>query len=117
MNTSKVLEPIFSDLISNRKVQSSQKVPPSSQPCPHCDRGFETAKDVNRHINGVHETTKRWFCTVARCRYSRSSVGPHRTFSHGKGFSRKDNWSRHMKNKHGVREKALQRLEKEAECV
>jgi len=64
--------------------------------CQHCGRGFETPKDVKRHINDVHETTRRYFCIVSTCRYSRS------VHVERKGFSRKENWRRHMRTKHNV---------------
>ncbi|KAF8855525.1 hypothetical protein BDZ45DRAFT_502834 [Acephala macrosclerotiorum] len=61
--------------------------------CPHCGRGFETSKDVKRHVNDVHETTKRFFCSVSDCRFSR-------TAGEGSGFKRKENWKRHVRSKH-----------------
>jgi uncharacterized Zn-finger protein len=65
-----------------------------SKTCPTCPESFATTKDLNRHINSVHQTTKRFYCTVARCKYARLAVG-------GASFARKDNWRRHMRDKHG----------------
>jgi hypothetical protein len=53
----------------------------------------------------VHETTKLYFCSLARCKYARA---------HGKGFPRKDNWRRHVR-KHGVGAEEMVALEREAE--
>lgn len=37
--------------------------------------------------------TRKFFCREKDCPYSREG---------GKSFPRKDNWSRHMRNKHGL---------------
>ncbi|EGS23138.1 uncharacterized protein CTHT_0007990 [Thermochaetoides thermophila DSM 1495] len=64
-------------------------------PCeyPGCDRSFGTITHLKRHINDRHCKTRRYFCTVPDCPYSRQG---------GKSFPRKDNWRRHMKNKHQI---------------
>ncbi|KAF8850735.1 hypothetical protein BDZ45DRAFT_808928 [Acephala macrosclerotiorum] len=64
------------------------------QSCLHCPRDFGTTKDLNRHINDIHERTKVFYCLKQTCRRSRAL--------RGKGFSRKENWKRHMKDAHGV---------------
>ncbi|KAL2065730.1 hypothetical protein VTL71DRAFT_3400 [Oculimacula yallundae] len=62
--------------------------------CPICGRGFETPKDVKRHHNDIHDTTKVFFCHVRGCKYERGGGG--------KGFPRKENWKRHLRNRHGL---------------
>ncbi|CZR59938.1 uncharacterized protein PAC_09833 [Phialocephala subalpina] len=62
--------------------------------CPHCPRDFGTTKDLNRHINDIHERTKVFYCLETTCKRSR--------VMRGKGFPRKDNWRRHMKDAHGI---------------
>lgn len=76
--------------------------------CTHCGAGFETSKDVSRHINSIHAPTKLFFCTFQRCKFSRSSADSH-------GFPRKDNWRRHMKSRHGLGRDAVLGLEAMAE--
>jgi hypothetical protein len=87
---------------SNPRSPTASLTPPPSrhlkshthpQHCPHCARGFETTKDVNRHINDVHKTTKKYFCTFEGCKYAREG---------GRGFPRKENWRRHVKGRCGV---------------
>ncbi|KUJ17554.1 uncharacterized protein LY89DRAFT_718232 [Mollisia scopiformis] len=62
--------------------------------CPRCPLRFGTTTDLDRHINDVHERTSVWHCAEVACKHSRTSSG--------RGFSRKDNWRRHMRNAHGV---------------
>jgi hypothetical protein len=57
--------------------------------CPHCDRRFGTVTHLRRHVNDVHETTEKYFCTVENCKYAKK--GDQQMF-----FSRKDNWRRHL---------------------
>ncbi|KAJ9155461.1 Serendipity locus protein H-1 [Pleurostoma richardsiae] len=59
--------------------------------CPHCEKRFGTKTHLDRHINDKHMKTKKYHCTVATCAYSKQG---------GKSFPRKDNWRRHMTNKH-----------------
>lgn len=75
-----------------------------SKPCPipSCLESFATTKDLNRHINSVHQTTKKYYCTVHGCKYSKVS-------STGASFSRKDNWRRHMRDRHGKGEEEISR--------
>jgi len=49
--------------------------------------------EENGSIKGVIITTKRFFCTFRKCKYARMGR---------RGFPRKENWRRHMRNKHGV---------------
>jgi uncharacterized C2H2 Zn-finger protein len=97
-------------LISNYSRHKKSHI--HSKKCPQCEIGFETAKDVNRHINSIHVTTKRFFCTFVKCKYSRSMAG-----SQGRGFPRKDNWRRHMKKKHSLSEEEAHTLEGDAEMA
>ena len=76
--------------------------------CIHCGAGFETSKDVSRHINSIHAPTKLFFCTFQGCKFSRSTADSH-------GFPRKDNWRRHMKSRHGLGRDAVLGLEAMAE--
>lgn len=71
--------------------------------CQACPRSFPTTKDLRRHINSVHETTRTWYCTVVGCKFSKISTGG----VGGKSFTRKDNWRRHMKDIHGRRDENL----------
>ncbi|KAH6706256.1 hypothetical protein BKA61DRAFT_136866 [Leptodontidium sp. MPI-SDFR-AT-0119] len=64
--------------------------------CDICGRGFETPKDVKRHHNDVHDTTKIFFCHVKDCKYACSEG------REVKGFPRKENWKRHLRNRHGL---------------
>jgi hypothetical protein len=68
--------------------------------CPICNRGFETAKDVRRHQNDVHETKKRYFCSVEGCKYARN--GNEGEEEKKGGFPRKDNLKRHLRRRHGI---------------
>lgn len=44
-------------------------------------------------MNDRHHKTRQFYCTQPGCLYSRQG---------GKSFPRKDNWRRHMKNKHHI---------------
>jgi uncharacterized Zn-finger protein len=63
--------------------------------CERCGKRFGTITHLERHINSFHESTKRYYCTVAGCKYSKSVPNP--AF-----FKRKDNWRRHMGDRHGL---------------
>ena len=65
---------------------------PHECPHPNCDRRFGTKTHLDRHINDKHNKTRKYHCTEAGCPWSRQG---------GKSFPRKDNWRRHMQNKHG----------------
>ncbi|CAK7272843.1 hypothetical protein SEPCBS119000_005336 [Sporothrix epigloea] len=58
-----------------------------------CGRRFGTRTHLDRHVNDKHSKTRKYHCTEEGCSYS--VLG-------GKSFPRKDNWRRHMVNKHGV---------------
>ncbi|KAL2262258.1 hypothetical protein VTK26DRAFT_2008 [Humicola hyalothermophila] len=64
-------------------------------PCTHpgCDKSFGTITHLKRHINDRHDKTRKFYCTQPDCPWSRRG---------GKSFPRKDNWRRHMKNKHQI---------------
>ncbi|KAK4240126.1 hypothetical protein C8A03DRAFT_13544 [Achaetomium macrosporum] len=64
-------------------------------PCkqPGCERSFGTITHLKRHINDKHFKTRKFYCTQPDCSYSRQG---------GKSFPRKDNWKRHMLNKHHI---------------
>ena len=49
-----------------------------------------------------------FFCTFAGCKYSRLLAS-----NRNGGFPRKDNWRRHMKNRHGLSEDQIPILEGE----
>ncbi|KAK3330460.1 hypothetical protein B0H66DRAFT_63087 [Apodospora peruviana] len=63
--------------------------------CPHppCVMRFGTKTHLARHVNDKHRKTRKFYCTQQDCPYSRSG---------GKSFPRKDNWRRHMMNKHHI---------------
>ncbi|TPX10677.1 uncharacterized protein E0L32_008411 [Thyridium curvatum] len=63
--------------------------------CTHqgCGKRFGTKTHLDRHINDKHKKTRKYHCTIADCAYSRQG---------GKSFPRKDNWRRHMQNKHNL---------------
>lgn len=63
--------------------------------CPHanCDMRFGTKTHLDRHINDKHNRARKFYCVQQNCPYSRSG---------GKSFPRKDNWRRHMQNKHNI---------------
>jgi len=52
---------------------------------------------VKRHHNDIHEKVREFVCPVKGCKYARDGKEG--------GFSRKDNWKRHMKGKHGAKAK------------
>ncbi|KAK3336873.1 hypothetical protein B0T19DRAFT_53572 [Cercophora scortea] len=58
-----------------------------------CTMRFGTKTHLDRHINDKHRKTRSFHCQVHECPYSRQG---------GKSFPRKDNWRRHMINKHGI---------------
>ncbi|KAK5656222.1 hypothetical protein OQA88_4983 [Cercophora sp. LCS_1] len=60
---------------------------------PGCTMRFGTKTHLDRHINDKHNKTRKFHCTVHDCPYSRQG---------GKSFPRKDNWRRHMMNKHRI---------------
>lgn len=62
--------------------------------CPQCDKRFGTKTHLDRHINDKHNKTRKYHCTVSGCAYAKQGGG--------KSFPRKDNWRRHMQNKHSV---------------
>ena len=61
--------------------------------CERCGKSFGTITHLEGHINSFHERTKRFYCTVAGCKYSKTGLN-------SAFFSRKDNWRRHMSDKH-----------------
>jgi uncharacterized Zn-finger protein len=63
--------------------------------CEHqgCGRRFGTKTHLDRHINDKHTKSRHYFCTQHNCPYSKQG---------GKSFPRKDNWRRHMQNKHNI---------------
>lgn len=48
---------------------------------------------LDRHVNDKHVQNWRYYCSVEGCPYSRAG---------GKSFPRKDNWRRHMANRHDL---------------
>jgi len=54
---------------------------------------FGTKTHLDRHINDKHSTAKKFHCTQPDCPWSKEG---------GKSFPRKDNWRRHMLNKHQI---------------
>lgn len=55
---------------------------------------FGTKTHLDRHINDKHKKTRKFYCTVPNCNFSKQGGG--------KSFPRKDNWRRHMQNIHSV---------------
>ncbi|KAH7312954.1 hypothetical protein BKA65DRAFT_516973 [Rhexocercosporidium sp. MPI-PUGE-AT-0058] len=67
--------------------------PDKSHQCDRCNLpAFKYPKDLSRHINDIHETTKRYRCPVDGCKYSGATVGH--------SFKRKDNFRRHLREQH-----------------
>jgi hypothetical protein len=60
---------------------------------PGCTMRFGTKTHLDRHINDKHNKTRKFYCTQHECPYSKQG---------GKSFPRKDNWRRHMVNKHRI---------------
>ncbi|CCC07802.1 hypothetical protein SMACR_01368 [Sordaria macrospora] len=60
---------------------------------PNCTMRFGTKTHLDRHINDKHKKTRQFHCTVPECPWSRQG---------GRSFPRKDNWRRHMINKHQI---------------
>ncbi|KAK0628586.1 hypothetical protein B0T17DRAFT_505247 [Bombardia bombarda] len=58
---------------------------------PGCSMRFGTKTHLDRHINDKHKRARKFYCTESGCPYS---IGG------GKSFPRKDNWRRHIQNKH-----------------
>ncbi|KAK4222189.1 hypothetical protein QBC38DRAFT_427754 [Podospora fimiseda] len=63
--------------------------------CPHpgCTNRFGTKTHLDRHMADKHSKTRKFHCTQPECPYSKQG---------GKSFPRKDNWRRHMINKHRI---------------
>lgn len=61
---------------------------------PGCNMRFGTKTHLDRHINDKHMRAKKFYCMQSDCPYSRQG---------GKSFPRKDNWRRHMLNKHSIK--------------
>ncbi|OAA53476.1 zinc finger protein 2 [Niveomyces insectorum RCEF 264] len=59
----------------------------------NCGMRFGTKTHLDRHVNDKHSKSRKYHCTEEGCPYSVPG---------GKSFPRKDNWRRHMVNKHGV---------------
>lgn len=59
----------------------------------NCGMRFGTKTHLDRHVNDKHSKSRKYHCTEDGCPYSLPG---------GKSFPRKDNWRRHMINKHGV---------------
>lgn len=75
--------------LSSRFFQGRHK----SHKCDHCDiAAFVYFKDLNRHINDIHQTTKRYRCPVDGCKYGGAI--------NGHSFKRKDNFRRHLREQH-----------------
>lgn len=61
--------------------------------CSHTD-GFVYHKDLTRHVNGVHGGQfQRFYCPDPSCKYAQAE---------GSGFTRRDNFIRHQRRKHGM---------------
>lgn len=60
---------------------------------PGCTMRFGTKTHLDRHVNDKHNKTRKFYCTQHECPYSKQG---------GKSFPRKDNWRRHMVNKHRI---------------
>ena len=82
------------NFISNKSRSKHKKSHDHPEHCPHCSRGFETSKDVRRHIKDKHTRTKDFHCPVTGCKYARGGRGG--------GFGRKDNWKRHLLKQHAI---------------
>jgi len=54
---------------------------------------FGVKTHLDRHISDKHLKSRKFYCTFHECPYSKQG---------GKSFPRKDNWRRHMVNKHQV---------------
>jgi hypothetical protein len=65
--------------------------------CITCNKVLNTTKDLKRDIDSVHpnDFTQRYYCTVDGCKYSETMPG-------SAGFTRKDGWKRHLRNRHGL---------------
>ncbi|KIH87427.1 hypothetical protein SPBR_04627 [Sporothrix brasiliensis 5110] len=72
---------------------SNQGSTPGQSSFPGCGKRFGTRTHLDRHINDKHSKSRKYHCTEEGCPYSVPG---------GKSFPRKDNWRRHMVNKHGV---------------
>ncbi|KAK3394057.1 hypothetical protein B0H63DRAFT_33599 [Podospora didyma] len=57
----------------------------------NCTMRFGTKTHLDRHVNDKHLRNRKYFCTFEDCPYSKYG---------GKSFPRKDNWRRHLQNKH-----------------
>lgn len=77
-------------LASNSPLMESIKSPnPTNRfVCNQCGKGSRSQKDADRHWRTVHEKSTPYFCHEAGCRRS------------VRGFSRKDNYEKHLHNVH-----------------
>ncbi|KAE8445131.1 hypothetical protein EG329_013733 [Mollisiaceae sp. DMI_Dod_QoI] len=86
-----------------------------SSKCNHCNRGFPSAKDLERHFNSRHKLTIKYFCPYECCR---ESMGPLqdgeilRSEDWGKGFKRKDHWQKHLQDEHKLSRETVGALQK-----
>ncbi|OTA86526.1 hypothetical protein M434DRAFT_35771 [Hypoxylon sp. CO27-5] len=67
---------------------------PRPHECPQCSRRFKIAKDRDRHVATTHRDTasgplEDWVCRETKCKRN------------GKPFSRRDNYSKHLREVHG----------------
>ncbi|PQE05361.1 Glis family zinc finger 1 protein [Rutstroemia sp. NJR-2017a BBW] len=59
-----------------------------------CDTSFKWSKDLRRYIKDIHETWARYRCPAGGCKYGGDTAGH--------VIKRKDNFRRHLQNKHNV---------------
>ncbi|PFH62769.1 hypothetical protein XA68_11992 [Ophiocordyceps unilateralis] len=77
------------------KLKHHQRYHSKSHKCTFagCDRAFGTKTHLDRHINERHDKKRKFYCPIPDCLYHKTG---------GKGFSRRDNWRRHMVAKHAT---------------
>ncbi|OTA67307.1 hypothetical protein K449DRAFT_390020 [Hypoxylon sp. EC38] len=73
--------------------------------CPQCSRRFRIAKDKDRHVATAHRDTasvplEDWVCREAKCKRN------------GKPFSRRDNYTKHLREVHGRQRQGSEGVER-----
>jgi len=77
----------------NRHVKQKHDRPYECTESEECRAVFGSKKDLDRHINDIHQSNSRFYCPHEGCKYSQEQ---------GDGFSRKDNRDRHIRTRHSA---------------
>lgn len=76
--------------------------------CKQCNKGFPSPKDVERHVNSVHNNTIKYFCPHDYCR---DALKPQKEDWVQWGFRRKDHWLKHLRTEHNATRQEIRDLQ------